>query len=152
MFYRDAVRAFDALIGEVEAAGEAQRKTGWMKQAWHRRLTWLRWLRELKSYTEDRETMALAYHIERERLETALWQILWSTRDQCEHFTSGIGSCFRNGRTPEAFYGAERCCNSCIAHLALHPIGSAPPVAMEPAQPPRRSAAPEEAIRAEEQP
>jgi hypothetical protein len=42
------MRAFDALIGEIEAAGDEQKKTPWMHQAWHRRLTWLRWLRELR--------------------------------------------------------------------------------------------------------
>jgi hypothetical protein len=38
---------------------------------------------------------------------------------ECESFTSGIGSCFRAGRTPDAKYGADKCCASCIAHDAL---------------------------------
>ncbi len=38
---------------------------------------------------------------------------------ECESFTSGLGSCFRNDRTPEAYYGAERCCHACIAWKAL---------------------------------
>lgn len=41
---------------------------------------------------------------------------------ECENFTSGIGSCFRNGRTVDAQYTADRCCNSCIAHDALERI------------------------------
>ena len=75
MFYRDAIRSFDALIGEIEAAGDKQKKTGWMKQAWHRRLTWLRWLRELRGYIEDKETMALARIVENEALKAnQSWQ------------------------------------------------------------------------------
>lgn len=60
LLWEDARRGFDALIGEVDAAGAAQKKTGWMSQAWHRRLTWLRWLKELRAYCENQHTMALA--------------------------------------------------------------------------------------------
>lgn len=41
---------------------------------------------------------------------------------ECESFTSGIGSCFRNGRTRDALDTADRCCNSYIAHDALSRI------------------------------
>jgi hypothetical protein len=41
---------------------------------------------------------------------------------RCETFTTGIGSCFRNGRTVDAEYTAYRCCASCIAHDALDRI------------------------------
>jgi hypothetical protein len=40
-------------------------------------------------------------------------------RDACENFTTGLGSCYQHGRTPDAKYGAERCCDSCIADAAL---------------------------------
>ena len=38
---------------------------------------------------------------------------------KCESFTTGIGSCFKAGRTAYAEYTAERSCDSCIAHAAL---------------------------------
>lgn len=41
---------------------------------------------------------------------------------KCESFTTGIGSCFRAGRTIDAEYSADRCCDSCIAHDALDRI------------------------------
>lgn len=41
---------------------------------------------------------------------------------KCEAFTSGIGSCFRVGRTPDARYGADKCCDSCIANDAFERI------------------------------
>ena len=72
MFIEDARRCCDALIGEVEGAGSTQRKMAWMKLGWHRRLTWLRWLRELRTFIEDRETMALARHLENERLKAQI--------------------------------------------------------------------------------
>jgi len=43
----------------------------------------------------------------------------------CESFTSGLGSCFRNGRTPDAEFGADRCCKACIADAALSKAGAA---------------------------
>lgn len=43
---------------------------------------------------------------------------------ECENFTSGVGSCFRNGRTVNATFGADRCCNSCIAHDAFGRINN----------------------------
>ena len=42
--------------------------------------------------------------------------------DHCESFTTGLGSCFRNGRTPDAIYGADRCCLPCIADSTLRCI------------------------------
>ncbi len=68
LLYQDAIRCADALIGEIDGAGSTQKKTGWMNQGWHRRLTWLRWMRELRGYLESKETMALALHIEIDRL------------------------------------------------------------------------------------
>lgn len=52
-------------------------------------------------------------------LEKALRYILAASADQCENYTSGIGSCFRNYRTPDATYGADRCCWPCLAHSVL---------------------------------
>lgn len=72
MFYRDAIRCADALIGEIDGAGSTQKKTGWMKQGWHRRLTWLRWMRELRGYLEDKETMGLALHVKIDNLQVDL--------------------------------------------------------------------------------
>lgn len=37
----------------------------------------------------------------------------------CQNFTTGLGSCFRNGRTADAEYGADQACEGCIAHAAL---------------------------------
>lgn len=56
----------------------------------------------------------------------ALDSILRSSGYECESYTTGIGSCFTNGRTPEAQYGADRCCHSCIAAkgLGVSPTGS----------------------------
>ena len=51
-------------------------------------------------------------------LRVALRQIIGTTY-ACESFTSGIGACFRDGRTPTAEYLADRCCPSCIADRAL---------------------------------
>lgn len=53
------------------------------------------------------------------RLEEALRNILAATDGECEHFTSGIGTCFKEGRIPTAHFGADRCCPSCIAAAAL---------------------------------
>lgn len=39
---------------------------------------------------------------------------------ECENYMSGIGACFRSGRTPEAEYLADRVCNSCLAYFALN--------------------------------
>ncbi len=69
LLYRDAIRGFDALLGEIKGDGDDQKKTPWVSAAWHRRVTWLRWLRELKCYVEDKETMA---NIREGRLAEAL--------------------------------------------------------------------------------
>ncbi len=37
----------------------------------------------------------------------------------CEHYTTGLGSCFENGRKLDAEYLADRVCDHCIADLAL---------------------------------
>lgn len=37
----------------------------------------------------------------------------------CENYTTGLGSCYENGRTPDAKFGAERCCTACIADSGL---------------------------------
>lgn len=44
----------------------------------------------------------------------------------CTNFTTGLGSCFRNGRSPDAQYGAVECCVPCIADAALARIAAAP--------------------------
>ncbi len=38
---------------------------------------------------------------------------------ECETFTTGLGSCFQNDRSPEAYFGADRCCTACVAWKAL---------------------------------
>lgn len=54
--------------------------------------------------------------IEREGMEKALRTIAsWD----CENFTSGIGSCYENDRTPDAEFTADRCCAPCIADKGL---------------------------------
>lgn len=53
-----------------------------------------------------------------ERMERALK--LMCASGKCEHSTSGIGDCFRTGRTADARYGADRACPACSADLALH--------------------------------
>lgn len=52
-------------------------------------------------------------------LRKALKRVVESNEGQCENYTTGIGSCFQYGRSLNAKYLAERCCNPCIAHAAL---------------------------------
>lgn len=80
----DAMRAFDALIGEVEAAGDAQKKTAWMGQAWHRRLTWLRWLRELRSYVENLHTMRVAIAVSQNERDRRLEALIVKWRSEAD--------------------------------------------------------------------
>jgi hypothetical protein len=54
-----------------------------------------------------------------ERLEQALMLILRKTCGCCENFTTGIGSCYKNGRAADARDGADMVCDSCIAYRAL---------------------------------
>lgn len=55
------------------------------------------------------------------RMKAALEDILSHTNGTCASFSSsGIGECFRSGRTPRAEYGADQCCEQCIADRALH--------------------------------
>lgn len=58
------------------------------------------------------------------KLESALRNIRGNS---CANYTTGLGSCFRAGRTPTSCYSAERCCDPCIAHRALGEEGRAPP-------------------------
>ena len=67
------------------------------------------------------------------RLESIYWQARAElaeaalrniTVGECENFTSGIGSCYRLGRTTNAKYTADKCCNSCIASAALAEIAA----------------------------
>lgn len=38
----------------------------------------------------------------------------------CWHTTSRVlGSCYRDGLLPNAKYTADRCCDACVAHVAL---------------------------------
>lgn len=53
-----------------------------------------------------------------ERMEAAL-RLIAGTK--CNNFTTGLGSCFRNGRSAWAYYGAEAACSACIAHEGLQP-------------------------------
>ena len=38
----------------------------------------------------------------------------------CETFTTGPGSCFRNGRVVLSRYGADSVCDPCLAWAAIH--------------------------------
>jgi hypothetical protein len=42
---------------------------------------------------------------------------------RCEHFTHPVGACFAEGRTPDAEYGADKCCTACVADRALRDAG-----------------------------
>lgn len=53
-----------------------------------------------------------------ERMEWALKLMCASGR--CQHYTSGLGACFRAGRTAEAEHLADRACTACVANYALH--------------------------------
>lgn len=41
-----------------------------------------------------------------------------ASRD-CESFTTGLGSCFTNGRDPLATQGVDLACAPCVAWMAL---------------------------------
>lgn len=53
------------------------------------------------------------------RCEQGLMLILRKACGRCENSTSGIGSCYTNGRKADAMYGADQVCDACIAHRAL---------------------------------
>lgn len=42
---------------------------------------------------------------------------------RCEHTIAPVGACFKEGRTPNAEYLAERCCVHCVADKALRDSG-----------------------------
>jgi hypothetical protein len=42
---------------------------------------------------------------------------------RCEHTIAPVGACFLEGRTPDAEYGADKCCTHCIADKALRDAG-----------------------------
>lgn len=56
---------------------------------------------------------------EARRLRRALRDILARTDGTCANYTSGIGSCFRQGRKARAEFGADTACEQCIAERAL---------------------------------
>ena len=58
------------------------------------------------------------------RMERAL--MLMCKSGKCENcYTPGsIGECFRDGRTEDAEFLADRACHACVAYYALH--GSVP--------------------------
>jgi hypothetical protein len=53
-------------------------------------------------------------------MREALEHIVAGAEFECERLTTGIGSCFRTGWTPDAKYWSDRCCPACIAHVALY--------------------------------
>lgn len=53
------------------------------------------------------------------RLEGALLDIMDQTDGKCASFTTGIGSCFDNGRNRDATDGADMPCPQCVAYRAL---------------------------------
>jgi hypothetical protein len=81
-------------------------------------------LREL-SVAQIKELIAHTRQLERGLAKTG--KALRTLRqDGCENYTSGIGSCFRNHRTPDAEFGADRCCTSCVADAALAAASGTP--------------------------
>jgi hypothetical protein len=52
-------------------------------------------------------------------LKTALEAILEKGANSCQSYTTGLGSCFRNGRSLDAKWGADKVCDCCIAAAAL---------------------------------
>jgi hypothetical protein len=77
------------------------------------------------SVAQIKELIAHTRQIERglAKMEKALRTL---RQDGCENYTSGIGSCFRNHRTPDAEFGADRCCASCVADAALASASGTP--------------------------
>jgi len=55
--------------------------------------------------------------IQSDRME---WALRLICVDACENYASGIGSCSRNGRKPDAEYTSARWCNSCTAWFGLY--------------------------------
>ncbi len=39
--------------------------------------------------------------------------------DTCQHSTAGVGSCYQEGRSPSAKYGADEACTACAADRVL---------------------------------
>lgn len=68
---------------------------------------------------EQTRLQAEALNARISELQTAWRYVLNASGNACENYTSGIGSCFRNGRTPDAKYGEDRCCWSCLANMTL---------------------------------
>lgn len=60
-----------------------------------------------------------------DRMERALILILRKTCGSCESFTTGIGSCYKNGRAADAKYGEDQACDACIAYRALFSLDMA---------------------------
>lgn len=56
------------------------------------------------------------------RMERALQLICKTSTGEfyCESFTSGVGSCYCNGRLADAEYTADRWCDACIAYFGLY--------------------------------
>lgn len=60
---------------------------------------------------------ALRRHITPEQILLRALRVIRG--NACSNNTTGLGSCFRFGRTIGAKYGAERACDACIADRAL---------------------------------
>jgi hypothetical protein len=70
--------------------------------------------------SEDGLRVDAAPAVTKDAMAAALRLILAQTHGDCEHSTTGIGSCFENSRTADAVYGCDMACASCIAHAALN--------------------------------
>jgi pyruvate kinase len=95
----------------------AQQSTEWLCDAL-REVPHRKWI----AVDDGHIAVGIMAHRAAERLEamhTAWLHVLNASGNQCENDTSGIGACFRNGRTPDAKYGADRCCWSCLAHSLM---------------------------------
>jgi|SRR5882724_3545924 len=58
------------------------------------------------------------------RMERALQFMCKSNKCENCYTPNSIGECFRDGRTEEAEFLADRACHACVAYFALH--GSIP--------------------------
>lgn len=61
----------------------------------------------------------LRLEAQNKRYRVALQLILEASGGECQSFTTGIGSCYTNGKVERAEYGADQVCDACITQAAL---------------------------------
>lgn len=67
----------------------------------------------------DAKALIESQHIKLTQMEGALKLILKAGNNECQSFTSGLGSCYKDSRKEEAEYGADQVCDCCIADKFL---------------------------------